>query len=394
MSEVLRGLSGEHRILLVLLLLVPLTLISAWAGWPSWLQFFLSVGAVIPLAGFIGAATEALADRLGAKIGGLLNATFGNAPDLLVGVFGVQKGLISLVKATLVGALISNSALIMGLCFITAGLRHKRPGFRRDEAGHHSVLMMLTVAAVLFPSLAAFEPCSGHGCRPPAVTLFHISVGVALVLLLAYAAYILYGIFGFEWLGHSQEGRDVKFLAETRGEPPRDVRVWPVWLSVAILGGATVALIPVTDILTGSVVPVTHVLGWTQVFVGIIIVANAGNVAEGYAALRLSATRGARPDERTGSSSGLDLALGIASASSIQIATFVAPVVVLYSLLSHSMSLVFSPVEIGILALLVLIFTYIAHDGESNWLEGVQLVALYVMAAIVFFALPVSALGG
>ncbi len=166
---------------------------------------------------------------------------------------------------------------------------------------------------------------------------------------------------------------------------------WPVWLSVLVLAGSTAALLPVTDILTSSVVPFTHVFGWTQVFVGIIIVANAGNVAEGYAALRLTATKAGRPNDKTGESSGLDLALGIASASSIQIATFVAPLVVLYSLFGHTLSLVFSPVEIGILALLVLIFTYIAHDGESNWLEGVQLLALYAMAAIVFFALPVSA---
>jgi Ca2+:H+ antiporter len=138
--------------------------------------------------------------------------------------------------------------------------------------------------------------------------------------------------------------------------------------------------------------PVTSLLGWTQVFVGMVIVANAGNVAEAYAALRLAFQRGG--DDPSKMDSGLDLSLGIASASSIQIATFVAPLIVLYSLVGHRMNLVFSPVELVILALMVVIFAFIAHDGETNWLEGAQLLALYAMAAIVFYAFPVSVFGG
>jgi len=373
----------------VLLLFVPATIAAAAVHAPPWLQFVLSVGSVIPLASFIGSATEALADRLGGKIGGLLNATFGNAPDLLVGVFGVQKGLIPLVKATLIGALISNSALIMGVCYVAAGLIYGRPRFKRDEAGRHSVLMMLTFAAVLFPSLGAFV--GGH---PSAATIQRISVGIAVVLLIAYAAYVAYGIFGLESLRrHEPRGREVRSSTDVADDEAHNGRSWPLWVSVAVLVGATVALIPVTDILTGTVTAVTQALGWTDVFVGIIIVANAGNVAEGYAAIRFAIQRPGSPADAPGGDSGLDLALGIASASSIQIATFVAPVVVLYSLFAHPMNLVFSPVEIAILGLLVIVFTYIAQDGESNWLEGVQLLALYAMAAIVFFALPVAAFG-
>jgi len=373
----------------VLLLFVPATIAAAAFHAPPWLQFFLSVGSVIPLASFIGSATEALADRLGGKIGGLLNATFGNAPDLLVGVFGVQKGLIPLVKATLIGALISNSALIMGVCYVVAGLIYGRPRFKRDEAGHHSVLMMLTFAAVLFPSLGALA--GGH---PSAATIQRISVGIAVVLLIAYVAYGIFGIFGIESLHrHEPQGREIRSSTDVADDEAHTGRSWPLWVSVAILVGATVALIPVTDILTGTVTAVTQVLGWTDVFVGIIIVANAGNVAEGYAAIRFAIQRPGSPADAPSGDSGLDLALGIASASSIQIATFVAPVVVLYSLFAHPMNLVFSPVEIAILGLLVIVFTYIAQDGESNWLEGMQLLALYAMAAIVFFALPVAAFG-
>ncbi len=382
----------EDRVAGALLIFVLLSVVSATLGWPPSVQFFLSVLAVIPLAAIIGTSTEALADRVGGKTGGLLNATFGNAPDLLVGVFGVQKGLILLVKATIIGALISNSALIMGLCCVVTGLRYRNPRFKRAEAGHHSILMMLTMAAVLFPSIGALVLCGQVQCRTStsSLTILHVSVGISIVLLLAYVAYVVYGIFGIESMGPGEpQGLDQRALKE-RHEPGR--AYWPPWFSVLALGGATALLLPVTDILTGSVTQVTHVLGWTQVFVGIIIVANAGNVAEGYAAIRLAWQRGGLNPETD--DSGLDLALGIASASSIQIATFVAPVVVLYSLTTHTMNLVFSPVELAILALLVTIFAYIGHDGESNWLEGAQLLALYLMAAIIFYGLPAQVFGG
>src|SRR5947209_18274647 len=146
------ALSREDQVTAGLLIFVALALVAAAGGWPPALQFFLSVAAVMPLAAFIGTATEALADRVGGKIGGLLNATFGNAPDLLVGVFGVQKGLIALVKATLIGALISNSALIIGICCLLPGLRSGRPRCQREEAGHPTVLLTLRGALIHRPS--------------------------------------------------------------------------------------------------------------------------------------------------------------------------------------------------------------------------------------------------
>ena len=379
-------LSAETRVFSVLLIFVPATLISGWLGWPSALQFFLSVAAVIPLAGFIGSATGELTDRVGARTGGLLNATFGNAPDFLIGFFGVQRGLIPLVKATLVGALISNSALIMGLCYISAGLIHGKPKFRRTEAGHHSVLMLLAVAAVLFPSAGAMAVCGGAECAVGAAAqqVQALSIGVSTALLVAYAGYVVFSIFGFEsWRGP-------RIATAPRTVAPG---TWPTWLSVAVLVVATLLLIPVVDILTGTVGAVTSLLGWTNVFVGIVVVANAGNVAEGYAAISSAIRRRATPGG-AGEDSGLDLALGIASASSIQIATFILPLVVLLSQFFHPMTLVFGWVEIAILGLMVLVFNYIAHDGESNWLEGLQLVALYAMAAIVFYVLPATAFGG
>jgi Ca2+:H+ antiporter len=370
-------LSRENRVLAGLLVFVPAALISSWASAPPTLQFFLSIAAIVPLAAFIGAATDHLANRVGARSGGLLNATFGNAPDLLIGFFGVQRGLIPLVKATLVGALMSNSALIMGLCYISAGLIHGRPRFRRAEAGHHSVLMLLTVAAVLLPSAAA----ATAGVTAP--QLLDVSVGISIALLFAYAGYVVFSVLGVESLGGRTPAPRRKVDPET----------WPTWASVLVLVVATLLLVPVIDLLTATVSAVTAVLGWTEVFVGIVVVANAGNVAEAYAAIRAAIQRRGSPGGE-GEDSGLDLALGIASASSIQIATLILPVVVLISLWFHPMTLVFGSVEVAILALLVLVVNYIAHDGESNWLEGLQLVVLYAMAAIVFFLLPASAFGG
>ena len=378
--------SGEGRVFAVLLVFVPATLISGWLNWSPALQFFLSVAAVIPLAGFIGSATEELADRVGARTGGLLNATFGNTPDFLIGFFGIQRGLIPLVKATLVGALISNSALIMGLCYISAGLIHGKPKFRRAEAGHHSVLMLLAVAAILFPSAAAMAVCGGTQCATgvPAQQVQTLSIGIAVALLVAYAGYVVFAVIGLEsWRGPRAASVPRKVAPGT----------WPAWLGVAVLVVATALLVPVVDILTGTVGAVTKVLGWTNVFVGIVIVANAGNMAEGYAAISAAIRRRGAPGG-AGEDSGLDLALGIASASSIQIATFILPLVVLLSLFFHPMTLVFGWVEIAILGLMVLVFNYIAHDGESNWLEGLQLVVLYVMAAIVFYVLPSTAFSG
>jgi Ca2+:H+ antiporter len=196
---------------------------------------------------------------------------------------------------------------------------------------------------------------------------------------------VVFSIFGIEsW-------RRPKAAPASRREVPAGT--WPTWLSVAVLLVATVLLIPVVDTLTGTVSAVTKVLGWTDVFVGIVIVANAGNAAEAFAAVSAAIRRRGSPGGE-GEDSGLDLALGIASASSVQIATFILPLVVLLSLLFHPMNLVFGSVEIAILGLMVLVFNYIAHDGESNWLEGLQLVVLYVMAAVVFFVLPESAFSG
>lgn len=359
------------RPLFVLLILVPLSAIGEALGFSPTLLFFISLCAVAPLAGIIAEATSQAALAKGPKVGGMLNATFGNIPDLLVGYFGVQAGLLALVKATLMGAIISNTALIIGLSFFTAGARHGFARFNAREAGSHSALMLLAVAGLLLPSIAAAT------VQPPPPTE-ELSILFAIILILAYVAYVVFSVFGF--IGPKDATCDLRLegdviatqaaiLEETR-------RRWPFWLSVTALLAAALALIPVTDVLIASVSPTIEAFGWTHAFVGVIFVANAGNAAEMYSAV----TMGAR--------NRLNLSMEVASGSSIQIATLIAPLVVFLSLRSHPMDLVFNPLELGILFVVVAIFVHVAHDGETNWLEGFQLIAIYAMAAAVFYVVP------
>jgi len=341
------------------------------AGVPPWLSFFISIGAVVPLAAVIAAATSQAALTKDPRVGGLLNATFGNVPDLLIGYFGVRAGLLTFVKATLVGAIISNTALIVGLAFIAAGIRDGYTRFDAREVGGHTGLMLLAVGGMLLPSITAATVRS----TPPLISL---SVGVAIILLVAYVAYLAFSVFGLIG-GPTTPGdpaMESDVIESTACVLEEQQQRWPFWLSVIVLLAAAGALAPVTGVLVASVTPTIRVLGWTEAFVGVIFVANAGNAAEMYSAVAMG-TRGR-----------LNLSLEVASGSSIQIATFIAPLLVLLSLPIHPMDLVFSPLELAIVGLVVAIFAYVAHDGEANWLEGAQLVAIYLMAAAVFYVLP------
>ena len=353
------------------LLLVPLSIAAPRAGLPGWLVFFLSLGAVIPLAALISAATEQAALAKGPKVGGILNATFGNVPDLLVGYFGVREGLIDLVKATLIGGVISNTGLIIGVSFFVAGIRHRYPRFDAREAGRHTVLMLLAVAGMLLLSIAA-------ATSPRIRETEGLSITVSVILLIAYLAYVAFSVFGI--VGGTavepEKGESGRPAAEEAAPAEKESPRWSILRSGMVLFATTGALALVTDVLVSSVTPAVKALGWTEVFVGIVFVANAGNAAEFYTAVVM------------GLKGRLNLTLNVASGSSIQIAAFVTPLVVLISRAYHPMDLVFPTIELGIISVVVAIFAYISFDGETNWLEGLQLVAIYVMAAAVFFALP------
>ncbi len=313
---------------------------------------------LIPLAGLIGHATGQLAGRLGPQWGGLLNATFGNAPELIISVLALRGGLFTLVKASITGSIIGNVLLVLGLALLVGGLRHGVLRFNLRLAGLSSALMILAVSALLLPATFGFLVADE-------TRLEALSVTVAVILLLSYAAYLLF-------LRHSP--------TEPLSESEPESGDWSIGHAVTVLGVATVATAIVSEVLVNAVTPVTTQLGWTELFLGVIVIPIVGNAAENWSAVR-AAWR-----------NHVDLTLGITSGSSTQIPLFVMPVLILVSAaIGRPMTLLFNPLELLVLALGTAISAYIALDGESHWLEGVLLLALYLMTAAAFFLDPGSA---
>lgn len=335
------------------------------------LLFVLSAIGIIPLAALIGKATEELAYHVGSSAGGLLNATFGNVPELIIATLAVRAGLVTLAQASIIGSVIGNASLVAGTALFAGGVRHGTLRFDSKEVGHHAVLMVLAVASLALPTLFIATTPRGN--------VEALSVFVAILLVLTYLAYMLYDIAGFRGGPPTtepetflqEESEVVEEMVSTEGGPAWDWKVAILWLAAA-----TIAVGLVADVLVSSVTPVTTSVGISEFFVGVVIVPLVGNVAEYYAAVQMALKQ------------KVDLSFAVASGSSIQVAVFVAPILVLVSLIWHPMTLVFNPIEITVLALVVAIFFFVSQDGESNWLEGLQLVMLYVMAAAVFYFLP------
>jgi Ca2+:H+ antiporter len=332
-----------------------LAVVGDLAGAPPVAVFASACLGLIPLAGLIGHSTSQLAVRLGPHWGGLLNATFGNAAELIITILALREGLFILVKASITGSIIGNTLLVLGSALLLGGLRNGLLRFDLRMTGISSALMILAVASLLLP--AAFSNIVRDSNR-----LEELSVAVALILLLSYAAYLVYLL-----------------RNPSDAQPADETAEWSVRRGMLTLLGATVATAIVSDVLVNAVTPVTAQLGWTELFLGVIVIPIVGNAAENWAAVR-AAWR-----------NHVDLTLGITAGSSTQIPLFVTPVLILISLLiGQPMTLVFQPLELLVLGLGVAISAYIALDGESNWLEGVLLLALYLMSATMFFLDPVA----
>jgi Ca2+:H+ antiporter len=335
------------------------------------LLFVLSAAGIVPLAVLIGKCTEELAYHIGSAAGGLLNVTFGNVPELIIGLLAIRDGLVGLAQASIIGSVIGNASLVVGMSLFYGGLRNGVQFFSRQDVGHHAVLMVLAVASLALPSL--------FSATAPRGNVQALSVFVACLLMLTYLSYMVYDIGGFRggrapvesdaFMTEAEEA--VEELVESEGGPE-----WSRQKSVLWLAFATVAVALVGNVLVDSVRPVERSLGISEFFVGVVIVPIVGNVAEHFAAVQLAGKN------------KMDLSFAVASGSSIQVAVFVAPLLVVLSFLWHPMTLVFNPIEIAVLALVVAIFFIVSQDGETNWLEGVQLMMLYVMAAAVFYFLP------
>ncbi|MBI3280733.1 MAG: calcium/proton exchanger [Acidobacteria bacterium] len=330
---------------------------------PDWHTaiFMTACLAIIPLAGWLGRATEHLASRTSEGIGGLLNATFGNAAELIIALVALRQGLYDLVKASLTGSIIGNILLVLGAAFLAGGIRQKEQRFDARAARMHSTMLTLAAIALVLP--AAYHSIGGPGARIREVDL---SFEISIVLLISYAL----GLW-FSLRTHAHY-----FSGEVSGEAAQDV--WSVRRSVGVLAAATGLVAWISEVLVGSVEAAAGSFGMTRLFVGVIIVAVVGNAAEHSSAITAAVKN------------RMDLSLGIAMGSSIQIALFVAPVLVLASYVvgPRPMDLVFTPSEVLAVGLSVLIMGQIASDGESNWMEGVQLLAVYVILGIVFYFLP------
>jgi Ca2+:H+ antiporter len=335
--------------------------------------FVFSAISLIPLAALIGRGTQDLEYHVGPIAGGLLNASFGNAPEIIIGIFAIQHGLITVVKASITGSVISNSLLVLGSSLAFGGWRWGKQYFSARDAGQYSTMMVLAVAGLLIPSTSSLVvKASGH--------IQTISIAIAIILLVVYAMYLALHVFHIrsERLSHKEQEKttddelpEVEALKVEEQTPPK------LWLSILLLVVATIGTAINSELLVGAIEPITIQFGWSPVFIGLVIIPIVGNATEHSSALVI-----ALKDR-------VDLSLAITAGSSIQVATFVAPVLVLVSLFFPTrLNLVFQPLELAILSLATILFPLVSLDGESTWLEGIQLMAVYVMACVVFFFIP------
>jgi Ca2+:H+ antiporter len=346
---------------------IALRLIDAGAG----LVFFSAALGVIPTAALMGRATEEVAARSGPGIGGLLNVTFGNAPELIIALFALEKGLQEVVKASIIGSILGNILLVMGAAMLAGGLvgNRKVQRFDRTAASVQSLMLILAVAALVMPAI--YELVEGQGLPPIDQervnfdsTVEHLSLAVAIVLILTYAAGLLFSLKTHrELFNPHEEGED------------DDTWGWSVRRSVIALAIAGVAVGVMSEILVGSIEAASHSIGLSQFFIGVIVVAIVGNAAEHWVAVLV-----AIKDK-------MDLSVNIAIGSSGQVALFVAPVLVLLSFVigPGPMPLVFNGFEIAAIFLAVLVAYQVTNEGESTWFEGVQLLALYVIFGLTFY---------
>jgi Ca2+:H+ antiporter len=333
--------------------------------------FLVACGAVVPLAGWLGRATEHLAEHAGEGVGGLLNATFGNAAEMIIGLLALRRGLTEVVKASLTGSILGNVLLVLGASFLAGGVRHPRQRFNLTAARSQATMLILAAIALISP--AVFHHLGGEVA---VAREGRLSLGIAVILLATYGLGLLFSLRTHRQLfgGHGEEVAAAEEV-EVRAQP------WSLRRALGVLLAATALIAWMSEILVGAVEGAARALGMTEVFVGVVVVAIIGNAAEHSTAVMM-----AMKDR-------MELAIGIAIGSSIQIALFVAPLLVLlsYALAPQPMDLVFSAAEVVAVALAILITEQIAGDGESNWLEGVQLLAVYAIFAIVFYLLPEAA---
>ncbi|HEX6480072.1 MAG TPA: calcium/proton exchanger [Ktedonobacteraceae bacterium] len=395
-----------NRWLYLLLLAVPVAVLIRALHAPPLVTFILAALALVPLAGLIGLATEVLAERLGHGIGGLLNATFGNAAEIIIGLTALAAGLPEVVRASLAGSIIGNALLVLGTAMLVGGWRYRRQEFSPRVAGQYAAMLALVVIGMAIPSLLATV---GESTRPGTSVvlgsqLHLLSIGVAIVLLLCYAAYIAFSVFrvraplevllpisaeipGREANAQPDPDRATTLAKKTEGQPQQASSgplaslaiLWKttLWLPIAVLAAVTAVTAVVSEVLVSTIEPLTHQVGLNPFFVGLIILPIVGNAAEHFTAIT-SATH-----------NHMEISMAITAGSSIQIALLAAPILVLAgAFIGKPLDLNFSLLEVALFALVTGLYALISLDGESTWLEGLLLCAFYLILAIGTFFSP------
>jgi len=349
-----------------LFVFIPITLVVEHLGQASPpAVFFCAALAIVPIAALIVRSTEQVAAKTGDAIGGLLNATFGNAPELIIAMVALKAGLLDMVRASLIGAILANLLLAMGVSFLLGGLRQHEQTYRPEAARVYSSMMLLAAISLLVPSAFGRFFSNSDVLRQEHL----LNVGIAGALLLAYALYLLFSIRTHPELFASAAGGEGH---EGHHES------WGMPRAIGSLLGASALAAWMSEILVGAAEGTGQALGMSSTFIGIVFLAVIGGAAESGSAITMALRN------------KMDLSLGILLGSSIQIALFVAPVLVLasYFVAPAPLQLTFNRAEIGSLFLAVLIGTIVAGDGHSNWFKGVQLLTVYAIIALMFYFIP------
>lgn len=348
-----------------LLVFAPIAVVLNLVGADHLILFAMAIIGLIPLAKLIGDSTEHLATHYGATLGSLLNVTFGNAAEIIISVVAINAGLIELVKASITGSILGNIMLIFGLSLIAGGVKHKEQIFNRENAGLQSSLIFLAIIGLAIPTILSTTVLN------PIVLVNQLKLQIlsdvlAIVLICVYVAGILFTFFTHKHLFVAPGGADeVLEMNHDR---------WSKRKSFLILGASMVGVVAVSEILVGSVEETSKQFGFGELFVGAIIVGIVGNAAEHSSAILLA---------RKGK---IDLSIGIAAGSGTQIALFVVPILVMVGIiLGQPFTLEFTLYELATLFLAAIIMNLIAHDGKSNWFEGIMLTAVYLIIAIGFY---------
>lgn len=365
-------MSVKYLVFLALLVFIPISIAAHFLHWGSLVVFITSGLAIVPLAAWMGTATEEISVVLGPSIGGLLNATFGNATELIIAIIALRAGLVEVVKATITGSIISNLLLVVGFAMLLGGLRYREQEFQPIVARVNASAMNLALSAILLPTAVNF--ISG-GIEQ--IKLQHLSSAVALVLILVYGLMLVFSMRTHTYL-YEVGLAEIELAQIEHGdqetEAPHKVNLW-FWLGVLLVVTILVAI--ESELLVGTLEEALPRLGLTSLFTGVILLPIIGNAAEHATAVTVAMKN------------NMNLSLSVAVGSSLQIALFVAPVLVLIGLvLGKPMDLNFNPVELVAVVVAVLVTNSVSSDGRSNWLEGILLLATYIVLGLTFYFYP------